>query len=262
MQNDVMFAEERKIKIVEYIQEHKKASVAELCSEYAVSSATIRNDLRELEETGSIIRTHGGALVKTKTGLELTTKQKRITNPGEKKKIAAAALDFVENGDTIIIDTGTTTIELARLLQKKENITVVTNDLSIASVLEDFSGIMVILMGGNLRKGFHCTVGAGGKTLLSGLTVDKAFMGANGFTFEKGATTPDLQHAETKKMMVAIAEQVILLCDQTKIGRNAFAQFASIEDIDIMITDKLQKEEIARLTEEGISVVEAEGIVT
>ncbi len=255
MAGDAMFAEERKIKIVEYIREQKKAKVPELSEAFEVSSATIRNDLRELENSGLIMRTHGGAMMKTKAGFELTVNQKQAAASAEKRKIAQLAINLIEDGDTIILDTGTTTLELAKLLPRKQNITVVTNDLEIARVLEDSSEVNIIFMGGTVRKGFHCTVGASGHHLLTGLTVDKAFMAANSFSPESGASTPDLNHSETKKAMMEIAGKVFLLCDSSKFGRSSFARFANVDEIDVLITDSISDEEKQKLEELEIDVV-------
>ena len=258
MQNENMFAEERKIKIVEFIQEHKKATVGDLCDKFSVSSATIRNDLRDLEHSGAIIRTHGGAIVKSKAGFELTSKQKKVRSSAEKKRVAERAVELIEDGDTIILDTGTTTLELARVMGRRRNVTVVTNDITIAAVLEEIENIHTIFMGGVVRKGFHCTVGAAGKAMLERLTVDKAFMGVNALSFEKGATTPDLQHADTKKMMTSIAEKVFILCDSSKLGRSAFAQFATLEEIDTIVIDAIEEKDTKRFEDDGIEVIIAD----
>ena len=252
-----LFVEERKMKILEFIEEHRKATVIELCQQFKVSSATIRNDLRDLETAGLLIRTHGGAMVKTKTGLEPDMSLRKVQNLEEKRRIAEAALRLVEDGDTIILDTGTTTYELARLLGEKRDLTVVTNDLPIALLLEEFESVRVVLVGGMVRKKFHCTVASSfsGMNALSDLTVDKAFMAANGFSLEKGASTPDINHSETKKLMISIAAQVILLFDSSKMGRNSFAIFAPLNKIDAIVTDSLHEDERRQLEESGIEPI-------
>ena len=252
-----LFVEERKMKILEFIEEHRKATVIELCQQFKVSSATIRNDLRDLETAGLLIRTHGGAMVKTKTGLEPDMSLRKVQNLEEKRRIAEAALRLVEDGDTIILDTGTTTYELARLLGEKHDLTVVTNDLPIALLLEEFESVRVVLVGGMVRKKFHCTVASSfsGMNALSDLTVDKAFMAANGFSLEKGASTPDINHSETKKLMISIAAQVILLFDSSKMGRNSFAIFAPLNKIDAIVTDSLHEHERRQMEECGIEPI-------
>ncbi|MDC7228306.1 MAG: DeoR/GlpR family DNA-binding transcription regulator [Spirochaetales bacterium] len=249
-----MFAEERKQKILEYVREHKKATVQQLCDAYEVSSATIRNDLRELEGSGLLLRTHGGAIVKSKAKFELGTNEKKVLYKSEKAEIAEKALELIEDGDTIILDTGTTTLELAGKLGRRKNLTIVTNDLDTALVLDEIGIERVIMLGGILRNGFHCTLGNKAKEFLDELQVDKAFMGVNGFTFEKGASTPDLQHAEIKKAMVTAASQVYLMFDRSKLGRKAFARFAEPQEIDCVIIDEIAKEELSAFEDTGIEV--------
>ncbi len=260
MSDGVLFVEELKMQILEYIEEHHKATVAELCERFKVSSATIRNDLRDLEASSRLIRTHGGAIVKSKTGLETDMNQRRVENLAAKRRIAEVALRLVEDGDTIILDTGTTTLELARLLAQRQDVTVVTNDLNIALVLEEAESVKVVFMGGLLRKRFHCTVGFGpsGGDMLSDLTVDKAFMGVNSFSCEKGASTPDISHGETKKLMMSIAAKIILLFDASKMGRNSFALFAPLDKVDAIVTDTVRPDDRKRLEERGIEVFAAD----
>jgi len=257
MAENSLFVEERKLKIVEFVERHKKATVSELCAHFGVSSATIRNDLRDLESSRAITRTHGGAMVRTKTGLELTSIQKEDQHLDAKRRIAATALEMIEDGDTIILDTGTTTLEIARLLGSRTNVTVVTNDLVIGSVLEPQPGITIVMMGGIIRKNFHCTVSAGDAAaqIISGLVVDKAFMGANGLSISRGATTPDIGTAQTKKLMVSMASSVIVVCDQSKLGRDSFAQFATAGQIDIVVTDSCLTTVREQFEERGVNVI-------
>lgn len=260
MAEDTLFVEERKQKILEYIEENRKATVADLCERFRVSSATIRNDLRDLQASNLLIRTHGGAIVKSKTGLETDMNQRKVQNLAAKRRIAEAAIRLVEDGDTITLDSGTTSLELARLLDQRRDLTVVTNDLTIALCLEDVESVKVVFMGGSLRKKFHCTVTHGWASggMLSGLTVDKAFMGVNSFSTQKGASTPDIAHAETKKLMMSIAAKIILLFDSSKMERNSFALFAPLDKVDTIVTESVRDEDRKCLEENGIEVITAE----
>lgn len=233
-----LYAEERKIKILELIKDNDKVSVMQLCDYFNVSGATIRNDLRELESSNLLTRTHGGAMFKSKTGFELDSQHKEGHHQSEKERIAETALELIEDGDTIILDTGTTTLELAKRLSSKRNLTVVINDIQIARCLEEIEDINIIFIGGAIRKKFHCTVGTLGTKMISELAVDKAFMATNGISLKKGATTPEINQAETKKAMISIANKIIILCDSSKIGRSSFAQFADMQQVDIIITDR------------------------
>jgi DeoR family fructose operon transcriptional repressor len=252
-----LFAEERKNKILDLILREKKVTVAQLSDLFSVTGATVRTDLRELESTGLLTRTHGGAIERTKTGFEPDSREKEVQNLQAKQRIGLAALVLIENGDTIVLDTGSTTLELARCLNRRKNVTVVTNDIVIAKVLEELQSVNVLFMGGMLRKGFHCTIGVQGRMIMEGLTVDKAFMGANGFSLAKGATTPDVQHAETKKTMIAISAKTILLCDRTKLGRVSLAQFLPSDRLDVLVTDGIDETDREQIERAGIDLIVA-----
>lgn len=253
-----MFAEERRIKILDILNERRKVTVDQLREAFGVSSATIRMDLRELQRVGALTRTHGGAIPKTKTGFELNSEQRVVQHLAEKQQIARAALALIDDGDRIILDTGTTTLELAKLIHEKNDLTVITNDIEIARILEELETIQVIVMGGILRKRFHCTLVLQGRETYSGLTVDKAFIGVNSLSLDKGATTPDLAQAETKKALIGMANRVILLCDSSKIGTVSFAQFAATDQIDVVITNSMNTELKSVFEEKGMEVLVAD----
>lgn len=254
--NEPLFAEERKQKILDMLKRDEKATVAQLCDYFNVSSATIRNDLRELESSNLLRRTHGGAIVWSKTGFELDTKHKEGQYQIEKEKIAEAALSLIDDGDTIILDTGTTTLELAKRLGEKRNLTVVVNDVQIARCLEEIEDINLVFVGGSIRKKFHCTIGTWGIKMISELSVDKAIMATNGISLKKGATTPDLNQAEIKRAMISIANKVIVICDSSKFGRSAFAQFADIKQVNTIITDQgIEESERSNFEAAGIEIL-------
>ena len=141
--NDTMFAEERKLKIIDILNQNKKVTVTELVHLFNVSSATIRSDLRELNNKGQIIRTHGGAIIESGAGFEPHSEQKRDLNLAAKQQIARLAIDLINDGDTVVFDTGTTTLELAKLLNQRQRITAVTNDFEIARVLDEMKSIKI-----------------------------------------------------------------------------------------------------------------------
>lgn len=235
--NIPFFAIERKMEILKMLDENSKVLVQELCDIFEVSSATIRNDLRELEAEGTLKRTHGGAIPIGKAGFEPNSKTKEIENIEKKQQIAAYAARFVEDGDTIALDTGTTTMEFAKYLIEKKHLTIVTNDIKIANFLELNSNAGIVLIGGEVRRGFHCTTGAMALSGLSGLNVDKAFMAANAFSLEKGFTTPSFVLASVKQALISISTQTIMLVDSSKIGKISFVKFADASEIDLWITD-------------------------
>ena len=257
---ELMFAEERKREILSFISKHKKAKVNELSERFKVSGATIRSDLRELDRDGKVLRTHGGAIEAMKAGFEPVAKERDTQNIELKKRIALAASEMVEESDTIVLDSSSTTFELAKLLTTTKNLTVVTNDFAIAQLFDDFPQINALLIGGNSRKHFHCTTGTTARGMLENLRVDKAFMAANSFSLERGASTPDFQQAEMKSLMIEIATRLILLVDSTKFGKNSLVSFAPIDRIDCLITDSIDDELKQALDEEGVEVRIAGGI--
>ncbi|MED4599224.1 DeoR/GlpR family DNA-binding transcription regulator [Paenibacillus validus] len=260
--NGHLFADERKDRILQLIETRDKISVPELVRQFNVSPATIRNDLRELEQLGLLRRIHGGALsmdVPT-VGFEKGNEMKNQKFLNQKHSIAKKAMEFIEDGDVIVLDAGTTSIELARLIHKRSNITVVVNDLDIAECFEGVDGIQVLVIGGIVRKKFHCTVGPFATKILNELIVDKVFLSTNSFSLEKGCTTPDVSQAEIKHTMAKIASKVIVLCDSSKIGANSFVQFVPITEIDVLITDHHIEEHILqKLEESGIEIIVAKG---
>lgn len=254
MDSPALFAEERKLQIVDFLSVNGKATVQQLCSHFKVSSATIRNDLRDLDLHGKITRTHGGAMMREQAGFETDISSRELEHVSEKKRIATEALSLIEDGDTIALDTGTTTLELARALCGRKAVTVITNDMKIALTLEECEGIGVVVMGGTLRRHFHSTVGDAGRAMIASLRVDKAFMGANSFSITDGASTPDLHTAETKRAMIGIAARVILLCGSEKLGRRSFATFAATEEIDVIVTDRIDDQLRREIEEHDIEL--------
>ena len=256
MATELIFAEERQNKILSMLKAQNKLLVNELCEQFSVSSATIRNDLNQLEKKGLLKRTHGGAIPCSKAGFEPTSSEKIRTRAEQKQAIAQYALSLIENGDTIALDTGTTTYCLAELLSSKQNITVITTDTRIAALLEAYPGISVIIAGGALRKGFSCTTGAITNSILSMFNVDKVFMAANAITPSGYICTPDLEQAKVKQSLIAMANQRFLLCDSTKFGAYSLAKFGSLDDITTLITDnEADTHMLSVLRAQGVSIV-------
>ncbi len=250
-----LFVEERKAKILELLSEREKLTVAELCKLFNVSGGTIRSDLNDLDVSGLLIKTHGGAIRHTKAAFEPKTGEREIDELAAKQSIAKEALKLIEDGDVILLDAGTTVFELAKILGSRRSLNIVTNDTRTADFLEKIPGMSVFLIGGLLRQNFHCVVGTLGTDLLSKITVDTAFMGTNSFSAQKGATSPDIQQAEIRSKMIECAKRVVLLCDHTKIGKTSFAQSVPTDRIDVLITDHMSNEEKTELEESGVKVV-------
>lgn len=250
-----IFAEERKHLIVDLVNKNYKTTVSNLCSEFSVSPATIRNDLRELEEAGYLKRTHGGAISNTKANYEPNSYQKEVEYMDEKKAIASVALQCINEGDTIALDTGTTTFELAKMLINFKNLTVVTNDLQIAAYLERNSDATIIIAGGAVRRNFHCTTGKKAIDTIKDLNVDKTFLAANGISVKKGISTPNIDMARMKSVLIELADEIILLSDSSKLDKSTFVRFADLGQIDFLITDSnADRDYVELLRHEGLEV--------
>lgn len=248
-----LFAEERRHRIAELVNEKKTVSVDELCLLFNASPATIRTDLNELSCAGLLCRTHGGAVSVQGVSYE-NLKRSVVTCLNEKKAIAEKALGLIFDHDTVLLDAGSTTLELARLLSQRSGLTVIVNDINIASVLESTTDATIVFLGGILRRGIHSCVGPAAEKALAEMHIDKAFLGANGLSAE-GATTPDPYQAQVKHMMVERARQAVLLADSTKLGKLSFCRFSQLSEFERLITDDGAAEEaLKEIQETGIII--------
>ena len=238
MSKQPIFTEERRNKILALLKEENKVLVTDLCDAFAVSQATIRTDLNALERQGLLQRTHGGAIANAGASFERTSQQKEKLHSREKTQIAKAAAELVHPGDTISLDTGTTTACMVPFLAKIPKLTVLTADIKIAALLEHYPDITVIVAGGLLRSGFSCTTGAATNHMISTFNVDKAFMATNALSGEGVLSTPYTEQAEVKHMLIATAAKRILLCDSSKMGQKSLVNFAQLEEFQTLITDK------------------------
>ncbi|ABR47050.1 transcriptional regulator, DeoR family [Alkaliphilus metalliredigens QYMF] len=234
-----MFAEERKKNIVEAINQDGSVKVGKLADVYGVTEATIRRDLQELEEKKMLQRTHGGAVAMDSTKYELTVLERKDSYYQQKLQIGMKAAEMVEDGDSIIIDAGTTTLQMARHLNRK-NITVVTNSMTIAAELEGKPEIELIMIGGMVRWSTHAFVGPLAEEMLEKIRVDKVFLGTNGITLDDGLTTPNMLEAKIKQIMLAVSTEKILLCDSSKFSRRSFSKICKVQEIDMIISDGME----------------------
>jgi DeoR/GlpR family transcriptional regulator of sugar metabolism len=249
-------APERQVRLLDLLRHGAGTRVAELCRALDVSAATVRRDLAELQKAGRIRRVHGGALSAEGRLDEPLFDDKTAIASEEKRRIAAAAAELVEAGDTVYLDGGSTVLELARRLAERTDVTVVTNSLRAAVELSGH-GPPLVLIGGELRRRSQTVVGPLTRHLLDGVRIRKAFMGTMGVTVEDGLTTSDASEAFTKGLVTSRAEQVILLADRGKIGRRALAKAGDLADLDVLITERGADRRFVRgLRERGVRVIE------
>lgn len=247
----------RRRMIVELVQESGSKTVAELCELFDVSEMTIRRDLRDLDREGVIRRVHGGAVSNLGRSYEPSYTIRSTRNAEIKQTIGRRAAELIVDGDSVALDVGTTTLEIARALQGKTNLTIITASLPIAneivSNLSLTSEVRLILTGGIIRSGELSMIGNIAAQTYSEFHVDKAFIGVGGISEEEGLTEYNLEDAIVKKPMIQNAHQRIVVADSSKIGRATFTSIAPLSIVDTLITDSY-------IPEESRSTLEALGI--
>lgn len=250
-----MFAEERQEIIMQKLNKTSSLKVIELAEELNVSESTIRRDLQEMEQKGMLTRTHGGAVVKSGTSFEPSFEEKETEKRAEKVEIGVIAASMIEDGDTIILDSGTTSLEIARHINSK-NIIVITNSIDIASELSRMDGIEVVATGGSIRKNTRAMVGHITERVLSNFRVDKAFIGANGISIEDGITTPNFTEAQTKKAMINVANKVIICADSSKFDKVCFSVICPLRAASAIITSSdIEEKIISEYKDSGVEIL-------
>lgn len=228
---------ERRMEIVNMVNQNGKARVEDLAGNFNVSSVTIRSDLSFLEKNGYVIRSHGFAIPNSGAIAELTVHEKRRQNAGVKLCIGKEAAKLINNGDTIILDSGTTTREIASSLKNLEDVVVMTNGLDVAMELVSAPGVEVLMSGGLLRKNALSFSGSQAEASLKNYRFDKFFLGVDGFDLRAGITTHNEQEASLNRLMCDISEQVIAVADSTKFGIRSCHMIREFGNIDILVTD-------------------------
>ena len=253
---DMMLAQQRRQKIFELIREDGQAKVHALSRIFKVTEVTIRQDLEKLEGEGRVVREHGGAHLKNiglnVRNIELQSKEFMA----QKEAIARKALELIQDGDTIILDSGSTTTELARLIRGFRNLTVITNALNIALILGEDPEIHLVLTGGEFKAPTLSLTGQKAADSLDGLHVDKLFLATAGITLKSGLTYPSISDLVVKRAMIESADEVYVLADSSKIGKSAFASLGALSLIDTLITDPgISDEARDQLTGQGIKLI-------
>lgn len=246
---------DRRVKTLEILNIQGQVSVSELSKEFNVSEVTIRNDLSHLEEKGLLIKSRGGALKTPRVGIDQQLNDKAKINSKEKQAIGKKAAEIVEEDDTIILDSGTTTVELAKNLSGIKNLTVITNALNIASQLIS-DEIKLILLGGTLRSNSLSLVGPIAENSIKNFYCDKCFIGVDGIDSASGIYTPIPEEANLNRLMIENSKEVIILTDSSKFKKKSFGFIAPINKVNMIITDsRIPEDEFKNLQSIGIKVV-------
>jgi DeoR family transcriptional regulator of aga operon len=231
---------QRRAQIAALVRQDGAARVGDLAERFQVSEVTIRNDLMQLEKQGQLVRDRGGALrlnhQREITSLLAVEKRSHLRLP-EKQRIARAAAQLVNPGDTILMDAGTTVVEMTPHLAAIAPLTVVTNALNVALEIATKTEARVILLGGTFSRESSSTLGSLAEHALTELVVQKAFLGTQAFDLEHGFTDTTLEIAQVKRAMIRAARRVILLTDSSKLGHSGFIKVAPLSAVQTVITD-------------------------
>ena len=252
-----LLVEERRRLIVELVERAGRATVEELAGRFKISPVTIRADLEALARNAAIVRSHGGALPAPAHAVDTPLSIKETRHHAQKRLIGQAAARLVEDGETIILDSGSTTIEIARALRQRKwsELTVITNGLHIALELGAVSAIRVMMLGGLLRASSQSLVGSGAEQMLAQLSADRLFLGVDGIDPEIGVTTPDPQEATLNALMIRVSREVVGVFDSSKFGQRSLSVIAPLSGLHKVISDTAAAPEyVEALESAGVGV--------
>ena len=234
-------AQGRRSAILRKLREDSTVTVAQLSRQFGVSEVTIRKDLTILKERKLLIRVHGGAILEAAMSQDEAEvggfRENKFINVKEKEAIGRAAAAHIKDGDTIMIDSGTTALEVARNLHAFRDLTIITNSVNAMIEALKYNRFKVILLGGSVRSTSFSTVGALAESNLKLFYCDKLFLGVDSFSVDAGLSTPSVEEASTNQVMISRAREVIAVFDSSKINKRAFAFIAMPDKINTVIID-------------------------
>jgi DeoR family transcriptional regulator of aga operon len=228
---------ERQTKILQLIDQRGKVEVSELSKLFKISEVTIRNDLKDLHQRGLVRRAHGGAVRIETVNVDATLQVKASLRADEKQRIGAAAAGLIKDGDTVILDSGTTTHHIARQIKDRKNLTVITNGINIAMELLGAKDVRLVLLGGMVRQNSYSAVGHFAEDMLRQLSADKLFLAVDALDLDFGLSTPNPEESKVNQLMVQVAAEKILVADSSKFGKRSLSRIVPLSAIDKLITD-------------------------
>jgi len=253
-----LLSEERRREIMKLLEEQGRVTVDSLSDRFHISAVTIRSDLEELGTKGLLVRSHGGAILPLSPHQEYPLQLKKTLHHAEKVRIGRAAAQLIQPRQTVIIDGGTTTVEVARAIRRNspEALTVITHALNIAVELADLPNISLIMIGGLLRHVSRSFVGPPAERMIGELHADHLFLAVDGLDPQTGPSTPDVLEAQLNAAMIRAAREVSVIADATKFGRRSLSMIGDIRSIHRVITDdRVNEEMVCQLRKMGIEVL-------
>ncbi len=254
-----LLTEQRRRNLLDLVDQNGQVTVVDLIKRFSISAVTVRSDLDALASIGAIVRSHGGAVRRLEATQDFPLRTKETLHHIEKVRIGKAAAELVRAGETIILDSGSTTAEIARHLKKLKlpSLTVITNALNIAAELADHVGISLMMIGGLLRPISCSFVGPQAEAMMNDFHADRLFLAVDGFDLENGPSTPDVLEAQLNNVMIRSAKEVNVVADFSKLGRRSVSKIGPFDRIRRLITDKRAAPEFTQgLREKGIEVIE------
>jgi len=247
---------ERQERMLRFVEQRQRVTVADICDQFGVSVATARRDLEALAERGRVRRVHGGALAIHRAPPELPALQRAGEQAAEKRRIGQAAAALVADGETVFLSSGTTTLEVARSLRSQRHLTVITNSLLALNELADTPEITLVGLGGLLRRSEMSFIGHITEQALAEVRADKVIIGIRAIDAEQGLTNDFLPETMTDRAIMRIAREVIVVADHSKCGRVSAAFVAPLSAMRTLVTDSgTPPEFVDALTAQGIRVL-------
>ena len=259
MQKSRLLTEQRRRRVLDLVDQDGQATVADIAKKFSISAVTARGDLDTLAGIGAVVRSHGGAVRRLEAAQDYPLRTKETIHREEKMRIGRAAAELIKPGETVILDSGTTTAEIARYLKlvKIQSVTVITNALNIAAELMDAPGISLIMIGGLMRPVSCSFVGPQAEAMMNEVHADRLFLAVDGFDLENGPSTPDVLEAQLNNVMIRSAREVNVVADFSKLGRRSVSKIGPFESIRRLITDSRATPEFTgALRKKGIEVME------
>jgi DeoR family transcriptional regulator of aga operon len=241
---DGMMAEERRTQILQIVRSAGRVRVNDLASRFSTSAVTIRNDLNDLHQRGMVLRSHGGAVLPDTILRESPVHERLNANSDEKRRIGAMAATLINDGETIILDSGTTTLEIARQIKRKQGLHIITNGVNIAAELLDARDVQTFIIGGTVRGESASISGRFSEEMFDQFSADKLFLSGAGCDLEFGVSGANLEETMVNRAMMRIAREIILVADASKFSKRSMSRIAPFAEIDTVISDTRLGEEI------------------
>jgi len=254
-----LLTEQRRRNLLDLVDQEGQVTVADMVHRFSISAVTVRSDLDALAKIGAVVRSHGGAIRRLEATQDYPLRAKETLHRNEKVRIGKAAAELIRPGETIILDSGTTTAEVARHIKKlkTQSLTVITNALNIATELADCGDITLIMIGGLLRPVSCSFVGPQAEAMMNEFHADRLFLAVDGFDLENGPSTPDVLEAQLNNVMIRSAKEVNVVADFSKLGRRSVSKIGPLDRIARLITDNRAVPEFTEgLRNKGIEVME------